>query len=345
MARYGRVEMDLLWTMDVPQLSFAFDAVLSSVLGLAATHILSYDPKNIDMKRSAQYYLAETARQLSNLVIRLDIETAEPVMVVAMFIMLQVRVRAAFVLDDEPYHLPLEYFHVHKGVEMFHLKSLTFVRNCNLLVALGVEAAVYQTDPLCKEVLPSCIWRDSHSLLQGTDTEDFDPQTRRIYEGALTYLNTIYIALLKGEDAQWTRRRLCGMPAHVPTGFVGLLEQQDPRAMAILARFLALMKPGDGFRYHHGCAEYEVEGIASLMLPDWLWTMEWPRQILTSDSFLALVQAEPVRRCLEVRPISDERVFLGAEEVIARHRKSKICLGEYCHCFLRSGDEELSIDQ
>ena len=345
MVRYGRTEMDLLWTMDVPHLSFAFDAVLSGVLGLAATHFLSYDPKNIDMKRSAQYYLAKTVRQLSTLVSRLDMETAEPVMLVAMFIALQMRVRAAFVLDDEPYHLPLECFHVHKGVEIVYLKSIPFIQRCNLLVALGAEAAVYQTDPLCKEVLPSRIWRDSRSLLEGTDTEGFDLQARRIYEGALTYLNTIYIALLKGEDAQWTRRRLCGMPAHVPPAFVGLLEQQDSRAMAILARFLALMKPGDGIWYHHGCAEYEVEGIASLMPPDWLWAMEWPRQILTSDSFLALVLAEPVQRCLEIRPISDERVFLGAEEVLARHRKSRICLEEYCHCFLRSGDEELSTHQ
>jgi hypothetical protein len=29
-----------------------------------------------------------------------------------------------------------------------------------------------------------------------------------------------------------------------------------------------------------------VEGIANLMPPDWLWAMEWPRQILNSDTFL-----------------------------------------------------------
>lgn len=91
-----------------------------------------------------------------------------------------------------------------------------------------------------------------------------------LHEAALTHLNTLYIALFKGEDAQWIRRRLCAIPAQVPLGFVGLLEWQDPRAMAILARFLALMKPCDEIWYYQGCAEYEVDGIASLMSPDWL---------------------------------------------------------------------------
>jgi hypothetical protein len=117
-------------------------------------------------------------------------------------------------------------------------------------VALGVDRApaVYKTNPLCKEILPSRLWRDSCSLLEGTGTESFDSQARRIYEEALTYLNTIYIALLRGEDAQWTYQRQCSMVSKLPKGFVGLLEQQDPRAMAILARFLALMKPCDGIR-------------------------------------------------------------------------------------------------
>lgn len=61
-------------------------------LGLAATHFLSSDPENIAMKRPAQYYLAKTVTELSTLVLRLDMETAEPVMLVAMFIVLQTRV-------------------------------------------------------------------------------------------------------------------------------------------------------------------------------------------------------------------------------------------------------------
>ncbi len=95
------------------------------------------------------------------------------------------------------------------------------------------------------ETLPSRIWRDSRALLD-SQTHPYDSRRRQIYEGALTYLNTVYIALLKKEDAQWTRRRLCGLAYRVPTGFIDLVQETDFRAMAILARFMALMKHGDG---------------------------------------------------------------------------------------------------
>jgi hypothetical protein len=100
---FGRAEVHLLWTMDVPQLSFAFDAVLSAILGKAATHLLCYDPQNIALKQSALYYLTETVNGLSTLVARLDSKTAEPVMLLALFVMSQMRVRAAFKLENEPY--------------------------------------------------------------------------------------------------------------------------------------------------------------------------------------------------------------------------------------------------
>lgn len=285
MPTFGQDEVNLLWTIDTPQLSFTHDIVLSAILGLAATHLLTHNPKNIHLCRSALYYFARTAKQLSVQASRLDAKSAEPVMLVAMIIMAQMRVRAAFIPDHEPYYLPVEYFHIHQGIGTLYLKSLPFLQNKNILITLGVRPVFYETDSLCKETLPSRIWKDSYSLLEGTDNESFDPQVRHIYKRALAYLNTMYLGLIKGEDAEWIYFRQCAMPSNVPKDFVELLKQQDPRAMAILARLIALMKPCDGPRYYNGSAEYEVEGIASLMPSDWLWTMEWPRQILVSDTF------------------------------------------------------------
>jgi hypothetical protein len=284
MPSYGRVELDRLWMIDVPQLSFAFDAVLSSILGLAALHSFCNDPSNIAMKLSAQYHLARTLKGLSALLSRIDGRTAEAVMLVAVLIAAQMRVRAAFVLDNEPYQLPFEIFHMHNGIGVLASLAIPFIQGSNVLVAVTAVVPISQT-ALHEETLCGKFLQDSHSLLEGTETGAFDPKTRRTYEQALNYLHTIYIALINREDIQWTRRRLCCMPANVPNGFVELLERRDPRALAILARFLALLKPcDDGSLYYHGCAEYEVEGIASLMPTDWLWAMEWPRQIITSKT-------------------------------------------------------------
>jgi hypothetical protein len=74
------------------------------------------------------------------------------------------------------------------------------------------------------------------------------------------------------------------MPGTIAPEFLGLLEREEPRAMAILARFMALIKLCDGPRYHQGIAEYEVRVIANLMPMEWQWSMTWPLQLLELDS-------------------------------------------------------------
>jgi hypothetical protein len=128
MPHFGKAEIELLWTINAPQLSFAFDAILSSILGLAATPLFCYDPTNIAMKQSAQYYLSKTVHQLSTLLSKIDKQTAEPVMLVAIVIVTQMRVRSAFVLDSEPYHLPFEIFHMHSGIEILSFMSMLFIK-------------------------------------------------------------------------------------------------------------------------------------------------------------------------------------------------------------------------
>lgn len=60
--------------------------------------------------------------------------------------------------------------------------------------------------------------------------------------------------------------------------------------------------------------------------------MEWPRRILASDSFLALDMGEPARRCRGIHPIPYEKVVLEAEDVLERHKKSRIYMIECCSC-------------
>jgi hypothetical protein len=280
---FERSEVGELWSVNLPQLAFSSDAVLSSVLGLAALDCHCCDTTNTAMKRSAQYYLAETVTLLKSLISNINADTAESAMIVAVVVTLQMRVRSVFIPENEPHQLPFELFSTHAGIAALAAKTTPIIEKTNIMVGLRAVPQWIPTDTLYEEALPSRMWQDSRALLEGFSTDGYDPQTQAIYEGSVCYLNSIYIALLRGEDAVWTRRRLCEMPSNAPKGFVGLLEQHDARAMAILARFQALLKPcNDGSLYYDGCAEYEVEGIASLMPPAWLWAMEFPREILNN---------------------------------------------------------------
>lgn len=281
--RYGRIEIGQLYSSDAPQLGFGYEAVLSALLGLSACHYLSLAPRDQSMKRAARHYLDQSVREQSQLVSRLDKDTAEPAILASMLLFSMIKLRAAFVDEDEPYRLPLEFFHMVRGVEALHQKSLPFLPGgSHVLLVLVVRPAVIDVDLLSGEYLPATILQDSLALQQGLVTK-CSPDDRAIYQDTIFYLHSVYLALLRHEDPEWTRYRLYAMPGTIPQGFLGLLEREEPRAIAILARFLALMKLCDGPRYHHGVAEYEVQGIANLMPLEWQWSMRWPFQLLELD--------------------------------------------------------------
>jgi hypothetical protein len=278
--RYGQTAIEQLFSSQVPQICFHFDAVLSAVLTLAAINILSLDPGNTTMRLAAHHHFDQTLSQHSQLVSSLAKENTEGSMLSAMLIIAIMRLQTTFLLDDEPYKLPVAYFHMHHGMTNLYHMSVNALQGSNILCVFGVTPAQFNLDALPQDWLPRVIQHDLFALLEGSEDKNGDPKVSVIYQSAVSYLKLIYVALLREEDPQWTRFRLYAMPSRIPKAFVGLLERKDPRAMAILARFMALSKLCDGTNYYSRIPEYEVQGISSLMPADWQWAMEWPLRIL-----------------------------------------------------------------
>jgi len=76
------------------------------------------------------------------------------------------------------------------------------------------------------------------------------------------------------------------MPIRVPQLFLELIALEDPRALALLARNLSLLKVVDNIWWLHGAgksqqvAEHALAGIKSLMPREWAWSMEWPLRVV-----------------------------------------------------------------
>jgi hypothetical protein len=76
----------------------------------------------------------------------------------------------------------------------------------------------------------------------------------------------------------------------VPEHFVGLLETDDPIAMALMARNHAVLRlvNDSGAWWIHGDGEWRVSekavgGIKALMPTEWLWTMDWPLKVVSKE--------------------------------------------------------------
>jgi hypothetical protein len=72
------------------------------------------------------------------------------------------------------------------------------------------------------------------------------------------------------------------MPNIMPTGFLALIQKEDPLALVILARLLVLLKFVDESWWLKGTAEYEIRGLHRVVLVEWKWAVEWPMRLLES---------------------------------------------------------------
>ena len=111
-----------------------------------------------------------------------------------------------------------------------------------------------------------------------------NPETREAYEQAVMYVGMCYNAVREGAPSRTIFRYLVCLSAVVSGEFLTLVEQWRPRALAILAQHFALAKIIDDHWMIRGTAEREVQGIQSLLPPDWQFAMEFPLRFLQTGN-------------------------------------------------------------
>lgn len=281
--RFGLTEIDQFFMVDVLQLGFSHEAVLSGLLGLSACHYLSLAPEDQDIKLAAREYLVQTTRIQARLVSGINKNTVQAALLVSVLLVGILKSRAVLVEATELYRPPLELLHMMRGVGALHHRSISLLPNDNHVVQfIQLRPKDIDADDTSEQVMPVTILADLLKLRQSLNTV-CSPDAKEIYTLAIYNYHCLLIALLREEDPDWTTRRLYVMLGECSQGFDDLLESEEPLALAILARFMALIKLCDGPRYHQGVAEYEVSGIASLMPTGWQWSMELPFWLLQFD--------------------------------------------------------------
>ncbi|PYH77712.1 hypothetical protein BO82DRAFT_377863 [Aspergillus uvarum CBS 121591] len=87
------------------------------------------------------------------------------------------------------------------------------------------------------------------------------------YRGAVAHFNATWLAMEAKEHPQISRRRLMAFPLFVITEFIGLLEKRRPRALVVLAYFLALSAPVRDIWWIEDAAHKYVVALNQSFLP------------------------------------------------------------------------------
>ena len=288
-----------LWEYKIPQLAFKSDIVLNALLASAALHLESLTPNDRHVSSAASSYISKAMMKHRTTLVRVDGETTEPIFITGALISNATWLLSHRRVSHEPYSLPIKAYGMMRGC------TYLFLQDRHRLEKAGYHWYSSETlSPITENVKIDSL---SSPLLTSLD-EDFGLVTQNfrihsfsmsselsdVYEEAMQYIRWLYSCLVSPEppgDGEYLQRFCVSMPVRVDQKFVELLSQEDPLAMGLLARNMALLKFLPYTWWLHGAGEYEVlgyslSGICGLMPEPYKWLMNWPLNVVAGNIHL-----------------------------------------------------------
>ncbi|KAK0655750.1 hypothetical protein B0T16DRAFT_397638 [Cercophora newfieldiana] len=316
-----------IWKITVPNLAFAGSQHLAdAILAVAALHLRSLTPNDKDLVRASHAYMAASLAEYSATLTRgIDNTNAETLFLTAALIAFQSTATRVFMKDELSlgggaasiqddhtkerghsagcYAIPFSWFHSFQGVKAITAASWQYLRASPVVTQVINSQAVLQLDftsgpetffghlldgldeelaamrtPQGGNDMPSSSSQQQNQSPNGR--EDLITATRQAYQHAVAVLNWAHKIPHKGAPLAF--------PATVSRRYIELLEERQPRALAILACFFALLKSMDSVWWLQGMARREVLGVVSLFnsdffgpdaYRDWWPHLEWAMRI------------------------------------------------------------------
>jgi len=270
-------------TISIPAIAFDRQSVYNGILGLSSIHLLSITPNDLALKAATYQYLDQTiASQREEIKAQISTTNAVSVFTTSLLLAIHAKLRAINLsIANEKYAPPLNWFYCFTGLREIAKESIHYIEDSNIraYAMLNPESEVNHPPPPTPPDPPITFPPDPF-LEHWSSLPHISPQNQKIYAQSVAYLSLIKSRMKAGEKSYWIQRRLSIIPGEVSDGFVGLLELEDPIALAILARFFAIMKRVEGTWWLRGTAEFEIRGLSGLIGEDWAWCMAWPLEVL-----------------------------------------------------------------
>lgn len=298
-----------LWVIDAVRSGFQHAFLLNAILAISALHLLS-DIKSMtyfyardkdqravervttvsaitdtdegrDLAKAHRLYLNTAVRQQREAISSLTSSNADAVFMTSLLLSYQ---SLRLIPDYSPsaiYLPPIQWLKMSKAVATIIEAAMPMVQNGSMLTMM----LAFTTEPDVKNELamfnPS--YRKPFEALLDWDQHpepDLNLEICNAYEKTLAYVGGVYRALLNKEAPRIMVRRIVCLGVLAPALYIELLEQERPRALAILAHHLALSQAIEGHWWFHGVADRVVNGIQSILPAEWQWAMAWPLSMI-----------------------------------------------------------------
>lgn len=167
----------------------------------------------------------------------------------------------------------LQWVALYKGVGALLMLESPASRqdNCMVCSVFRREYTELESAPVVPKILVS--------MLALIPLMDPDYQHLKQYCETLDCLGILYASLEQNGISPDLYLRVLSWPSRLSPEFGSLCQERRPRAMIILAYYLAFVKLVKGLWWVEGLAEREIKIIASMVGPEWAFVMEVPNQV------------------------------------------------------------------
>jgi hypothetical protein len=278
-----------MWEVDIPQIAFSSPIVLDALLGISALHLLALQPGDQTLALASRSYFNKAIAKQRDGLSHLDAENAEPLLVAAVLIAHQTWLMTHFADRlDERYNLNLQTYQMCKGITTLIRRASPWLEKYTWLPE---DQQSHLDEGIQNKGFTKHALKDLATLSVHFYKNDIPIEDSAAYEKTAEELVAIY-SLLRFEplDISQIEQSIVTILHRVTPRFLVLLEGEDPIAMALLARNLSLLTFLEGSKswWIHRAGQQKVPnkavlGIRGLMPIDWLWTMEWPLNIIARE--------------------------------------------------------------
>lgn len=273
-----------MWEITIPQIAFSSEIVLGAILSLSALHLRMLSPEDKDLKYATGHYFGQAVRKYRPALGHIQESTAEPLLVTSIIITYYTWLISYSPTPGVPYQLPLQAFYCLRGVFDLLQELAPYIQSPTLTWLLEPAASIGVGNPPPNRFLSS--FNQDMQRFVKTLNHNTTPEDKAVYKCGVEYLGLICNAIASGVSAAQVRRKISYFVARQPRRFTELLGMKDPRAMAILARNLALIHVVPYAWWLHGppglnLEEYHVRGFSELIPVEWLWVMDWPLRVVS----------------------------------------------------------------
>ncbi|KAL2828091.1 hypothetical protein BJY01DRAFT_240999 [Aspergillus pseudoustus] len=261
------------WSVDVPKLAFSYKPLLHAVFAISALHIAKSGSGEDGLLGVHRVYLEQALREHRLSVGGMNPQIADAVCFTSILLLVDIFAT----LQDrplEPYGPPFEWMHLVRGSVSVFDAALDTIRDSR-------SAKIRSIIDTFPSPVPGTLEAGCFSFLLPT-MPDEDEKSVEAYRKAIAYINTTWLAMEAEEHPQITCRRLMVFPLFVTLDFINLLQEKRPRALAILAHFLALSATLSDIWWIGHTGHRDILAIKDMLTPQWESLMSWPLDLVTS---------------------------------------------------------------